>query len=1158
MASSPQIALRDGSGFATSVVFSTNLEFVTIRGTIETNIVALQVSVNGSPYSSDPSLVFIDFTDFTVPTLSAMPDGLPLDVGVNTILIRAIDIVGGVSPPATVTVTRILAVDTLLTPSGIQVQRSRNSVDILVYNPIFPNIPNNADFSTAFGDFQFRGFNIYASIAPAGVTGYFKVNANLVTGPVSYVEADTTLDSISASLPAAARYLRVQVTQEDVFGNELARNIDTKYDILNLSSNIRYNYEILPYTLSPYLTFTHTRSNTNPNEINSDRFNGVQPTSPLYYVATGVYYDTVLSQEIESPYSQEVLGSPLIIDTNVRDLPGRSQTQIVIDFVTAIERVNQEISIIPGSTTRDVNIDPFSSEAERLWFLVDFIHRSQSFVTLLQIDDTNGDGISDSVAASAYKQALRSALGYTTDTAVQQLIDTQFEKLAKNFNKTRLPGRPSVGQVVFYTPLRPSIDIIIPTGTVVSSDADTTSGISTQQFRVGGTFVLPAASADAFYNFTTKRYEITADVVAQSIGEAGNRPAGTIVNVQGLTGVSVTNTESTVFGTDRESNADLAARATLGFVSVDTGTEGGYASTAAEQIGVVKAKIIKSGDPLMMRDYDLVRHKHIGGKVDIFIQGLRERTLSETFAFTFDVARDIQVEILDLPNLIFRVLDSRVTVNTPIIEILNNLSLGFGVRNVTSGLNYDLTGVVILTYNTFKINTSIVQPLTATDDIITADYRFRSVNQFVFTLQPVRRVVSLVGAISGPLTTDGYTLYKTEDPLENGESTIAKDYLVITQIGNVPSGATITVTDEQHVLIGFFEEPLNSIGINTATLRVFSQDRLTEYAGPGAVSPDFDILPGTPTTPAKLVRVNPSNILSGQTVSVDYDHDENFTVTYVINDLIQQLQQTVNVRRHVTADVLVKQSVENPIAIETTIQLKSGASKDKADPAVRTNVSLELNQKLIGQGSAQSDIINAVDSTDGVDFEVIPLAKMGYQDGSRKIRESISSTYVGEDNPIDRPVSLDIGGNLVYILTDALLNPTTDGGGLATEHKGVFQNDEAMTLSASLATVGTNTNGAYIIGNDGAVIAGYSDDTTLIADGFTTAAAIEAERLRRTANHVVVALSGAGLPPDDPTNHVYTASYVIRGDVGPHDIVATAVEFIELGDLTLTFRNATT
>jgi hypothetical protein len=1148
MAATPQIALRDGSGFATQLAFTTNQEFVTITGTIATNIIALQVSVNGSTYSADPTLVFLDLTDFTVPNLTSMPDGLPLEVGLNTILIRAVDIVGGVSPPATVLVTRIQQIDQIapLIPTGIKLHRKRDSIDLLIFQPPPPS-PDGVN--TDFGDLTFQGFNVYASTSAGGTTGYFKINATKLTSPVDYEEDSFTFASAAPTFEPVDRFLRIQITQEDVFGNEVARQVDTKYDIVFLAPNLRVSYTVTPYNLNPFVTFNHNRAG-GPNQINSDRFTSVSNNDPLYYVCTSVFYDKTLNQEIESPYSQEVLGSPLVIDTNVRDLPGRTQTQIVIDFVTAIERVNSEISLIPGSTTREVNIDPFSSEAERIWFLIDFVHRSQSFVTLLQIDDTNGDGISDPVASSAYKQALRSACGYSSDLAVQQLIDTQFEKLAKNFNKERLPGRPAVGQVVFYTTTRPTQDIPIPTGAIVSSDADPTNNIASQRFQVGGTFLLPAADADAFFNFNTKRYEITADIVASSVGEAGNRPAGTIVNVQSISGISVTNTESTVFGTDRESNADLAARAMLGFVSVDTGTEGGYASTSAEQIGVIKAKIIKSGDPLMMRDYDDVRHKHIGGKVDIFIQGLRERTTSEKFAFTFDVARDIRCEIIDLPNLIFRVLDSRVTVDTPIIEILNNPIQGLGVRNVTLGADYDLTGVAVLSYNTFQINTSIPQPLTAIDDIITADYRFRSINEFIFTLQPVRRVISVIGEISGALTLAGYDLYKTEDPLMNGESTIAQDHLVINQIGGIPSGSSISINDEQHVMIGFFEEPLDSIGINLATIRVFNQDRTIEFDGPGAASPDFDIVAGTPTTPAKIVRVNPSDILSGQTVSVDYDHDENFTVTYVINDLLQELQQTVNNKRHITADVLVKQSVQNSIAIETTVQLKSGATKDKTDPAVRTAVSLELNQKLIGQGSAQSDIINAIDSTDGVDFQVLPLAKMGYQDGSRKIRESLSSTYL-------QVPSLDIGGQRAFILTSALLNPTTDGGGLKTEHKGVFQDDEPMSLAETLAQVANTANQAYIIGSDGAVINGYSDDTTLISEGFTTATAILEERLRRTANHVVVALSSAGLPPDDPENHEYAVSYVIRGDIGPHDFTTSQVEFLDLGDLTLTFRNAT-
>jgi hypothetical protein len=288
--------------------------------------------------------------------------------------------------------------------------------------------------------------------------------------------------------------------------------------------------------------------------------------------------------------------------------------------------------------------------------------------------------------------------------------------------------------------------------------------------------------------------------------------------------------------------------------------------------------------------------------------------------------------------------------------------------------------------------------------------------------------------------------------------------------------------------------------------------------------------------------------VSGQTVSVDYEHDENFTVTYVINDLLQQLQRTINSRRHITADVLAKQAVLNSIAIETTVQLKSGASKDTVDPAVRSNTSLELNQKLIGQGSAQSDIINAIDSTNGVDFQVLPLARMGYADGSRKLRETVLSSS-------QRIPSLDIGGQQVFILANPLRYPTTDGGGLETEHKGVFQDDEALTLSTGFANVGQNANQAFIIGSGGAVIAGYSDDVTLIADGFTTAEAVAAERLRRTANRVLLSLSGAGVPPDAPENHKYAVSYVIRDDRGPHDITASQVEFIDLGDFTITYRS---
>jgi hypothetical protein len=996
---------------------------------------------------------------------------------------------------------------------------------------------------------EFRGYNVYASASAAGATGYFRVNESLVTSPTTLEETSQSISEDSSRWTSTQSIVHVRVTEEDEFGKELYSRLDTRHETSTYLGDLKYTAALTSFDQTVYVQFRHPRAG-GAGIINTDQFSDIPDTEPLYYVVTAVYWDPATQLEFETPYSMEVLGAPLILDTAIKDLPNRQQRQIVTDYIAAIQRVNNEISLIPGSTSRDVSIDPFASEAERLWFIVDFVHRCGSFLTLLQIDDANGDGISDDVASSAYKQAIKAALGLTTDVSVQSLIDTQFEKLAANCDKQRLPGRPAIGQAVIYTTSRPTKDIPIPAGTIVSSDADTTNNIPSIRYRVGGTFTMLYANVDSYYNFDKKRWEITVDITAESTGSDGNRPAESIKTISGVSGVSVTNTEATQYGTPQESNGDLAARAILGYVSVDSGTEGGYQATAVAQIGVVKTKIVKSGDDLMMRDWDDVRIKHIGGKVDIWIQGLREQQVTDNFAFTFNIARDIRCKIVNLATLTFRVLDSRVTVDTPIVEILNNPATGLGVRNVTAGDDYDLTGVTILDYQTFRLNTAIAQPVTHIDDIITADYRYRSVNTFTFTLQPVRRIVSVVGEVSGTLTPDaGYKLYKTEDPLLEGESTIASDHMIITQVGGIPAGVTITVNDETHTLIGFVQEPLGSIGINTSTIRVYNAERTVEFDGPTAAIPDFDIVAGTATTPAKIVRTSASAILNGQAVSVDYTHDENFTVTYVVNDLLQELQRKVNSGpKHITGDVLVKQAIQNSIEIETSVQMTSGAKKDKVDPAIRSNTSLELNKRRIGQGAAQSDVINAVDSTTGVDYQIVPLARMAYADGSRKLRETLLSTFKALP-------SLYAGGVRAYILTNSLQNPTTTGGGYSTEHRGVFQDDVAMVLVSDLSQVATASGQAYIIGADGVIIIGYSDDTTLIAAGFTTAAAIAAERLRLTANHVVVALSAAASPVDEPTDHAYAVSYIIRGDSGAHDFYASAVEFLDLGSLTITYRN---
>lgn len=1150
MAKAPQIDLRDGTGTTQYLTFTTNLSAIVITGQIPLDTVDVQVDYNGAGFVSDPTLIFLDSGTFRVPNPTMYPDGLPLDLGENTIQLRAIDILGGVSAPSVVSATRVdqLVDYDYLIPTGIRLHRRRDAVDLLVAKTEATNLLVGVGGTSLVQPLEFRGFNVYAAAQAGGLgTGYYKVNVTPVSATVTQEEDLQAISSWQTDFPLVGSFVRVAITQEDDFGVTIATNLNDALPMVKYQGDFRFSSDLHWVLKQDFVRFRHDRrpygNTAETNQLNQDQWYGVPATQELFYVVAGVYYDPNQNSEFETPYSQEVVGSPVVLDQNIKDLPGRTASQISLDFITAIQRVDAEISLLPGSVTRDVTIDPFASEAERIWFLVDFVHRSQSFLTLLQIDDANQDGISDPVASSAYKQALKSALGFTSDLAVQQLIDTQFEKLGKNMAKSRLPGRPAIGQAVLWTKTRPSKDIPIPSGTICTTGT-TAEGIVVQ-YIVGGTYILPAAQADAYYNFDTQRYEITVDVIALTPGAVGNQPAGTLKNIQGsLGGMKVTNTEAMTFGSDRESNGDFAVRCQAAYTSVDTGTAGGYLSTAIATTGVLKTQVVKSGDPLMMRDWDDIRAKHIGGKVDVWVQGTRERTVSEKFAFTFAVARDNRCQIVNATSLAMRPTLLALTVNTPIIEVLS-------VRNVTKGQDYDLTGLTLVDYNTIQLSTLVPQPLTALDDVVTADYRYRAASQFFFTVQPVRRVVSVSGAISGALDpTLGYALYKTDDPLWYGESTLATDRLSINQVGGIPSGDIITVNAEEHVVVGFFEQPLNSIGINSLTLRVFSQDRLIEYTGPSGGVPDYAVIAGTPTVPLKIARTTNGRILSGQTLSVDYQHDENFTVTYVVNDLLQQLQRTLDSRRHATADVLAKQAILNSVDIETTVQLNRNASKDKTDPKVRTNVSILFNSRVIGQGVAQSDLIHTVDATEGVDFQVLPLARMGYQDGSRRLRELVpnSATRVG---------SLDQGPTKVYCLSSPLQRPTTESGGLETEHRGVFQDDVALGLSSTVETVGSRVGQAYIVGAEGSSIAGYSDDATLIADGYTTAIAIEAERLARTANRVFLSLSSSGVPLDVPETHQYMVSYIVRGDKGPHDFEAAQVEFLDLGDLTLTFREAT-
>jgi len=895
--------------------------------------------------------------------------------------------------------------------------------------------------------------------------------------------------------------------------------------------------------------FNHDRSQGIGNDIlNSDVFGSVGSEDPLFYVITALYFDKTTGDYLESRYSQEMTGAPLPLDQVVRGINIRNQSTIAKDYIGEVQKTEPTLALIPGSTIREAHIEPFANETQRVYFLLDFVHRAKSFTALLAIDDPNSTGTSIPVDNSQYKIGLRSALNLADNTTVQNLINGAFDSLAQNFGSPRLGSRAATVTQTFYTTTAPTRDLLVSQNAIVTSSTNSTA----PRFVARGAVFMYASRASQYWNVENNRYEVKIEMIADAAGEIGNVAAGTLdIAASGTSGFRTINEVASNFGRDAQSNLELAEMAMRSIYSLDTGTEGGYYKTTIAVPGVLEVKIVKSGDPFMMRDWDPVRHKHIGGKVDIYVKGVLERTIAESFAFQFTVAKNTRLDVVDATNLILRARDSRLSQSNPIQEILNNPSQDYGIRNhsVVPTQYYDLTGAVIIDYNTIQLNTSIPQPTTMLDDFVEGDYRYRSNNRFTASVQPILRLSSVVGEISGTLdSTLGYDLFKTEDPLLDGESSIARDYVSINQVGGLPSGQTVQVNDEQHVLIAQFEEPLGSVGINIFTLTVYSQDRLIQYQGPTSANPDYLVIEGTQTTSARIVRTALSNIASGDTVSVDYQHDENFVVTYVVNDVVQRVASVVENMRHTTADVAVKQSLENPLSLETTIQLMPNVNQSSVDSGVRTALTHLADLRGLGNPIHQSDVTGAIEAINGVDYLVQPLSRFTLRSGAYRIREKVYSENVFVQ-------SLSQGTNAVYLLTQPLPFDTSDGGGPSTLHIGVYMDEMIMTKALSLYDVGRGFQQWWIIGSAGAIIIGYSDDATLYPL-FITAEAVAAERLNRTANKVVVSLSAAMTPYDIPDNHSFAATYIVSNDKGVKDVNVSPIEYLTAGDITLTYKSA--
>jgi len=1142
----PTIVGPDGVA-RTGLVFSTNSGSRFLTGTVSTtNVVDVEVSVNGSAFDSDPDLVVFDGVNWVVPNPAAYPDGLYLTPGVNTVAVRSVSLSGSVSNTATASITYIQGVSALApSPTNLAVMRKDQTV-----------IVSCEPSSSAAGTLV--GINIYAATAAGGgTTGYTRININTVstgstveeTSDIGSAEheylVDTNPDGSAAADPL---YAVIVGQQQDGSGNVLTTDLTESFLVPETADRLRTTVSVVSVRTYTSYSFEHSRSansTSTPPTVFVSSFSSLDEAVPLYYVTTAVYYDEATQTEVESPFSAEVAGNPLRVTAQVGSFPVVSRQVIVRDTIASILRTNPQLRVDPGSVLRDTFIDPFSNEAERLRFIVDFLHRAQSFAALLLVDDPTGSGTSIPVASSNYKSSLKAAFRLNSDTATQDIIDRSFEALASNYGVFRRAGKLARGEVTFFTTRRPTESLIIPVGTTVSAGS--------VSFGVVQSATISLAQLASYYDPVTRRYSVTVAVQAAAGGAAGNVAPGQVRRVvTGPTTLSVTNSSAMFGGTDQETNTELATRARNALASVDSGTKQGYLQTAADVAGVLRANVVSAGDDLMMRD--VYEGKHIGGKVDIWVQGAAEATVTDVFAFQYDVARDVHFEVVgDVADLRFRAVDLELSDDTPISQLIYAPNLGYSFRNATSGEDFDLTGATIVRYDTVQLNNTIPQPVVTLTDVVLGDYRRARGNDYVFRRQPVTSVTSVIGTLSGNLSSDTFSLYRPDDPLLLGGSTLATDTLRITPINGVPSGGVIQIVDEEHVLVGEYTEYLDSLGVDVLSIIVTDLTGTVVYATSGDPTGfyDYAVVPGTETTPTAIVRVPTGRIADGGSVLVSYQHAENFSVTYIVDQVPSQVQTAVDARRHVTADVVAKAAVPWAVNLTMTVVLAQGAQRSRVDANVQTTLASLFDVLRLGDPLRQSDVISAVESVSGVSYVIVPVTQMSVASGSTILRDPVRSAEVGDSVYLSAWSSETVS---VWLLTDTLTAVPQDAGGSSINFRAVTQDDVGLTLVDSSPDVELvrGAGRAYIVGFDGVVIQGLTDDATLTAAGYTTEAAILTARAAITGGRVIVSTT----VDDAPSNHTYTATYLVGVDTRVYDLDPGPAEYLTLnldGGLTITY-----
>jgi hypothetical protein len=708
--------------------------------------------------------------------------------------------------------------------------------------------------------------------------------------------------------------------------------------------------------------------------VNADTF---------YVILTTQVTDPTTGQVYESQAAGPFLcGFVNLNKVNPTDfLALQKSTDIATRIIAQMSRSFPDLDLTAHADLRDLLIAPFALEIANQSIREAFARWSQSISAISQVDDANGDGISDSFTSSPLKQQIALAFGLSpTDT--QTYISSRFDVLGEGAGVERGGATASTVMVTFYTYARPTVVLSIPLETIVSTIPNSTSTTAVT-FQTTAAAVIDPTNLNSYYDAVNGWWGVQVPAQCQtagSIGEVGARTitqvtgsaptptqtllaSGNATSVQSVSGAGTTlaciNLLAAENGTDAQSNSDYAviiqARQING---KDDSSRDGYLTQALETPGIVGALVVAAGDTEMLRDWDPIRAKHVFGCVDIYAQGNTQSQQVESVPFEYATTstQGVFSTYLTLTplmvsgngNLSFTINHpSSLTaalytaVEMPITSAGRVLYLGVAnaqfvnvnhivfldPNEIAFTNNPDGSTSQVLLNGIPATNLAVIQSLgTPTSITYQLMARYQTGIVHVPALQPIISIDSITGPITGLISPDEAVLYRTNDFLLTGGSNAANDTIEVAPTLTNATTATLTIATAVTTIDSNMDVPIDGNGNPINVLSVRSLDLSTLYFQ----GTDYSIVA------AGQYQTYALNILTGSAIAIGTTQVVVAYNKFLLNENVSL--QTDSLQLNSTTAVPLSQMgfIDNvwlPVSHGITTLLLDGYTGDPAIPA---------------------------------------------------------------------------------------------------------------------------------------------------------------------------------------------------------------------------------